>query len=653
MAADGARLSARSETAARELDRLARAHAAERLESRERSSALLASSTLADRVARGQALDRPDVDAIEASPGGRLRLWLRPRRGVDLDDLRIRPGDPLRLWWESPTEPDAVRAIASRRDRDRLSVVVDADAPDRVLEGDFRVDRESPEATFDRGDAAIRRANAAKTGSDLGRIIEVVLGDEAPRSGRSEDLDCLDPGLLDAQREAVQRALAATTIALVHGPPGTGKTRTLVELVRQAVRRGERLLVTAPSHAALDTLGERLLEARVPLVRLGHPARASETMESATLDARIADSDASTLARRFVDEAAALRKRASRMSVRSREERDARREAYAEARRLDRDARRVLDVEADRQLARAKVVLATLAASEDPLLREVTFDRVVVDEATQAIDPLVLVPLGRAKVAVLAGDPEQLPPTVLSRAAADLGLGRTIFERLRDRYGAKVCVTLDVQHRMHEALAAFPNETFYSGALRTAEHARSRSLKDLDGILADDARPSPLAFIDTAGRGYEEEQSGDDASTSNPGQAERTALEVRRLLSRGLSPRDLAVITPYEAQARRLRGLLADARAQGLEIGTVDGFQGREKEVVVIDMVRSNADGRIGFLAETRRTNVAITRARRQLLVVGDASTLAGHPFYGAMIDAAIAAGAYRSAWDDEAAPVA
>jgi len=608
-------------------------------------------TTLATRIDRGVALDRPVIDEMEPATGGRLRLWLLPRKGIDLDDVRIRSGDPLRLSFPDGEEAP-VRALASRRDRTRLSIVVDADAPDRVLEGSFVVDREAPEVTFDRGDAAIDRAMRAKSDDRFGRLVEVLLGDDPPRTRRVDVPRFDDAGLLDAQRLAVTKALEAEDVSLVHGPPGTGKTRTLVEIARRAVAAGEKLLVSAPSHAALDTLGERLLDAGIPLVRLGHPARASEAMESATLDARVANSEASKLARRFVDEASTLRKRATRMTVRSREDRDARRAAFSEARSLDRDARKVLDVEAERQIARAKVVLATLAAVEDRSIEGIVFDRAIIDEATQAIDPLVLLPIARAKKVVLAGDPEQLPPTVISREAETAGLSSTIFERLRARHGAAVCTTLDVQHRMHAQLAQFPNERFYDGRLRTSDAAEHRDLGSTSALV-DAARPTPFTFLDTAGRGFDEERSDDDASTSNPGQAERTAAEVKRLVSRGLEPSSIALITPYEAHARLLRGRLVDERARGLEIGTVDGFQGREKDVVVVDLVRSNPDGIVGFLAETRRTNVAITRARLQLIVVGDGATLCAHPFYAALIDHANASGAYVSAWDDEGDPLA
>jgi superfamily I DNA and/or RNA helicase len=188
----------------------------------------------------------------------------------------------------------------------------------------------------------------------------------------------------------------------------------------------------------------------------------------------------------------------------------------------------------------------------------------------------------------------------------------------------------------------------YGGRLVAADTVAGHRLEDL-GVAPDPLRPGPLVFIDTAGTGWNEERDGDDPSTSNPAQAERTAAEVRRLLGRGLAPGDAAVITPYHAQARLLRELLAPAVQAGLEVGTVDGFQGREKEAIVVDLVRSNDAGEIGFLADRRRMNVALTRARRFLLVVGDSATLGGDPYYRLFLDAAQAA--WVSAWSDDAPP--
>jgi superfamily I DNA and/or RNA helicase len=207
---------------------------------------------------------------------------------------------------------------------------------------------------------------------------------------------------------------------------------------------------------------------------------------------------------------------------------------------------------------------------------------------------------------------------------------------------------LQVQYRMHEALMRFPSESMYEGKLLAADAVRARSLSDLSDVRPDDARPHPFCFIDTAGKGWDEEREGDDPSTSNPGQAARTAAEALRLVSRGVAPSEIAVITPYLAQARRLRALLREAIGRGLEVGTVDGFQGREKDCVLVDLVRSNAESDVGFLADIRRMNVAITRARRFLIVLGDSGTLAAHPYYKALLDAAEERGAYLSAWNDE-----
>jgi predicted DNA helicase len=433
-------------------------------------------------------------------------------------------------------------------------------------------------------------------------------------------------------------------VALIHGPPGTGKTRTLVEVIRRAAARGERILATAASNAAVDNLAERLAAAGVEVVRLGHPARVAPAVEELTLDARLERTGAWTLARRWNAEAASLRHRAAARRRRGGLTAEIR-EMLAEARRLARDARNELAREEERILSRARIICAT-AAGADAALAARAFDRVVLDEATQAVDPVALVALGRAPRAVLAGDPCQLPPTVIDPGAVAT-LGVTFFERIvRGAPGAAALLT--VQHRMHADLQAFPSASMYGGRLVAAPEVAAHRLEDL-GVAADPLRPGPLVFLDTAGKGWTDERAGDDPSTSNPGQAERVAAEVRRLLGRGLVPTDAAVITPYDAQVRLLRELLAAEVDAGLEVGTVDGFQGREKEAIVVDLVRSNDAGDIGFLADRRRMNVALTRARRFLLVVGDSGTLAGDAYYRAFLDAAERA--WVSAWNDEAPP--
>ncbi|GAB5540976.1 MAG: AAA domain-containing protein [Sandaracinaceae bacterium] len=619
----------------------------ERQAHRRRHAEERAQLSLSERVRRGLALRDLEVVDTDAAPGGRAVLWIQPRGDVDLEVVRIGPGDPVRLWWDDPDEDDAVRGVVSRRTRDRLAVMVD-EAPERGDDG-FRLDVEAPEATFDRGAKALARWRELEKKDARSPLRDVLFGGAPALFAEPESLALMDEELNEPQRRAVTRALAAETVSLIHGPPGTGKTRCLVEVVRQLVARGERVLVSAASNLAVDNLAERLADHGAPVLRLGHPARVSPSVEAHTLDALLEKTPEHQLARRWTREAVALRRKARARFERGQIGHRARREAFGEAGRLMRDARAQLRSAETLLLARHPIVCATAAGADAALLRKTHFDHVVLDEATQATDPIALVALWRAARVTMAGDPRQLPPTVIDPDAERGGLGTTFFERLSDEGSATTM--LEVQHRMHEVLMRFPSEQLYEGKLRAHEAVAQHGLGDL-GVADDPLRPGPLVFLDTAGKGWTERRAVDDPSTDNPGAAARVIAEARRLLSRGLADADLAIITPYLAQARLLRDGLSDRLTEGLEIGTVDGFQGREKEAVIVDLVRSNEDAEIGFLADVRRMNVAMTRAKRLLLVVGDSATLARHPFYDAFMAYAEAHGTWLSAWSDEAEPL-
>ncbi|MEZ4400383.1 MAG: AAA domain-containing protein [Kofleriaceae bacterium] len=631
------------------LARLAELWRRERLTARARHREARDGTSLATRVARGLALDRVTVSDFRPAAGGRTRVWLAPPRHVDLDEVRLAPGDPVVLWRHSPGEPDAVRGVIVRPERGELIVLVADDLPEPILDAGCNLDVEAPESTFDRGDRAIARASAAKPTTALRRMLAVLHGVAPATARRALAWTAFDPALDPAQRTAIDGALRADEVALIHGPPGTGKTRTLVEVIRQTVAGGHRVLVTAPSNTAVDNLGERLIGAGVAVVRLGHPARIAPPLEARSLDALVAASDGAKLARDLSDRARAERRTAS-----ARRGADAR-AAWAEVRALERDARAALTEAEAHLLATVPVVLATCAGADHHAVRSQTFPLVVVDEATQAPDPLTLVALARGERAVLAGDPCQLPPTVIDPEAARAGLATTLFERRAAVAGAPMLVQ---QHRMHADIMAFPSASMYGGALVAAPAVAAHTLADL-GVAADPARGDALWLLDTAGKDWTDRRGGPDEgdvdhrdpSTWNPAQAERVVAEVRRLLARGLAPTDLAVIAAYHAQVRCLRAALAAERAAGLEVATVDGFQGREKEAVVVDTVRSNLDGELGFLADTRRMNVALTRARRYLLVVGDSATLAYHPYYQALLASLDARDLHGSAWADDGGP--
>ncbi|MBP8806562.1 MAG: AAA family ATPase [Kofleriaceae bacterium] len=631
--------------------RLSELWRAERATARRRFREARDGATLATRVARGLALAQLTVSDFRPAAGGRTRVWLTPPRTVDLGEVRLGPGDPIVLWRQAPTEPDVVRGVIARPERGELIVLVTGDLPDAIVDAGCNLDVEAPESSFERGDRAIARARAAKPTSALARMLDVLHGQRPAARRRSTPWTSFDRDLDDAQRAAVDGALHSDDVALIHGPPGTGKTRTLVEVIRHAVAAGQQVLVTAPSNTAVDNLGERLLAAGVAALRLGHPARIAPALEARSLDALVAASDGARLARDLGDRARDERRAA--LATRGADARD----RWAEVRALERDARAALAEAEAHLLATAPVLLATCAGADHHALGDRVFPLVVIDEATQAPDPLALVALARGERVVLAGDPHQLPPTVLDPDAARAGLGTTLFERRAAAAGAPMLVQ---QHRMHADIMAFPSVSKYGGALVAAPAVGAHTLIDL-GVVDDPERGQALWLLDTAGKDWTDRRGGPDEgeadrrdpSTWNPEQAERIAREVRRLLGRGLAPTDLAVIAAYDAQVRRLRALLARERAAGLEIATVDGFQGREKEAVIVDTVRSNPDGELGFLTDTRRMNVALTRARRFLLVVGDSATLAGHPYYQALLASLDARDLHGSAWADDGDPIA
>lgn len=621
-------------------ERIREAWDAEGRASREKARRERTDYTLAERVERGSALRRLFVEKTGAATGGRMRLVLDSNDEIDRDRFQGSSGSPVVLWWEELDDRSSVRAVMQRKVTDRVTVVVD-DPPDRLFEGEFNLDLESPETTFQAGSAAIRRFEGATEHSDIGRLRSVLIDGEPSKERPRVTFELFDTDLNDAQIDAVTDALETDDVAMIHGPPGTGKTRTLVEVVRQAVARGEKVLCSAASNAAVDNLAEALRRRGEDPVRIGHPARVTESVESLTLDARIERTQDWNLARKWVDQANELRRKIDARSGRGAMGRAERSALYRQAHTLMGDAHHHIKRMEQAIISNSSIVCATATSAGSWMLRDVEFDLVVIDEATQCPDPLIFIPLSKGRRAVMAGDPQQLPPTVLSAEALGLGLGTTLLER-----HAGDAVMLEVQHRMNETIMHFPSRTSYDGRLIASPQVAHHRLEEI-GVAHDPIRESPLIFIDIAGKGWDDAREGEGGSSFNVGSAERVAAECRRLIGRGLSPDAIAVITPYRAQVARLRPLLPP----GIDVDTIDSFQGREAEAVVVDLVRSNADAEIGFLSDTRRMNVALTRARRQLIVIGDSATISHHPYYAAFLDAVESHGSWLSAWTDEAPP--
>ncbi|HUY88601.1 MAG TPA: AAA domain-containing protein [Pirellulales bacterium] len=578
----------------------------------------------------------------EAGLGGRYLVKLVKRKRTPLPWTRLGVGTPVLV---SPVVGgQGYRGVVCERQESFLRVALTS-RPDDFEEYDaWRVDLAHDEISGQRQRSALERARVARA-DRFAELRQVLLGERVPQFTPPKDHEPLNAGLNEVQAEAVRFALSARDVAMIHGPPGTGKTTAVVELIRQAVRRGDKVLACAPSNLAVDNIFERLLAAGERAVRLGHPARVLPELRAHTLDLLVEEHRDVALARKLVKEAWALFRKADRYT-RAKPEPGARRETRQEARSLLADARRLEAMAVEHILDTADVLCATTTGLDDELLGARRFDLLVIDEACQSAEPGCWIPLARAERVVLAGDHCQLPPAVLSGEAQSQGFGVSLFERLVGLYGGDAARRLSVQYRMHAAIMEFSSLEFYEAELTADAAVAGHRLCDLPGVQTCPLTESPVEFIDTAGAGYDEETEPDGESRLNPREAELVASKVRALLEAGVAPEHIAVIAPYAAQVRLLRERLA-GDAPGLEIDSVDGFQGREKEAIVISLVRSNPAGEIGFLSDVRRTNVALTRARRKLLVVGDSATLAADPFYQRLFEYFEGLGAYRTVWEE------
>ncbi|PTU19896.1 hypothetical protein P175DRAFT_0439566 [Aspergillus ochraceoroseus IBT 24754] len=458
----------------------------------------------------------------------------------------------------------------------------------------------------------------------------------------SEPVEFLDPTLNESQKEAIRFALASRDIALIHGPPGTGKTHTLIELIVQMVKRDLRVLVCGPSNISVDNIVERLVPQKIPVVRIGHPARLLPSVLEHSLEVLTHTSEAAAIVRdvrKEIDE-----KQASIRKTRFGREKRA---IYQDLKELRREFRERESKCVDNLVRGSSVVLATLHGAGGHQVKNQKFDVVIIDEASQALEAQCWISLLSAPKVVLAGDHLQLPPTVksaiLNRKDSETRVGdedaklgnitleTTLFDRLLSLHGPGIKRMLTTQYRMHESIMRFPSDELYESKLIAAESVKSRLLKDLPYEVqeTDDTR-EPVVFWDTQGGDFPEKVEDEDVSKkeallgeskSNEMEALVVGKHVDNLVQAGMRPEDIAVITPYNGQLAILSQMLRE-KYPGLELGSVDGFQGREKEAVIVSLVRSNSEQEVGFLGEKRRLNVAMTRPKRHLCVCGDSETI-------------------------------
>ncbi len=629
-------------------DRLARLILLEAEAEKQEQVRAMQRSQSAGAEASGSLLTGLVVRDQDAGLGGSILLTLGKRnQSLTLPWTRLTAGTPVLLSEEgqdaSPQQARGWRGIVSRLQRETIQVSFGEWPEFENERGSLRLDRASDEISRQRLLQALDRAANLKEGSRPAALRDVLLGQRPPAFQEPESLTFLDPGLNPSQQDAVRFALSARDVALIHGPPGTGKTTTLVEVIRQAVRMGQSVLVVAPSNIAVDNLLEKLLAAGEQPLRLGNPVRVLPELRSHTLDGRLENHADMRLARKLSREAYVLREQTFKYT-RARPEPGERQAQRREAKQMLADARQIEDQLVERLIRTSAVICATATGLDARLMNGRIFDVCVLDEASQATEPAAWIALQYAQRLILAGDPYQLPPTVLSAEASMGGLGTSLMERLMAHSGPGIGRRLNIQYRMHQDIMAFSSAEFYDGELSPDSSVRMHLLRDLPGVLETELTNRPLDFIDTAGASYDEALEPVGESRCNPLEADLVLRKVSALLDAGLRSADLAVISPYSAQVRLLRERIPQPE---IEIDSVDGFQGREKEAVIVSLVRSNPDREIGFLEDVRRMNVALTRARRKLIVIGDSATISCHPFYQRLLIYFDAVGAYHSVWEE------
>ncbi len=455
------------------------------------------------------------------------------------------------------------------------------------------------------------------------------------------------PGLNSSQNRALNLIHTAQDVAFIHGPPGTGKTTTLIQTILNTLRTEQQILVCAPSNAAVDLLADRLGKQGVEVLRIGHPARVTDEILNKTLDVKITKHpEFKNLKhlRKKSEELFALGKKYKRNFGAA--EREKRRQLLNEAKQYKSEADQLTFYISNNLVARAQIIATTLVGASNKILKGLHFKTVFIDEAAQALEPACWIPILKADRVIFAGDHCQLPPTIKSLEAARGGLEKTLFEKGITNNQSDVL--LREQYRMHNDIMTFSSRVFYKNKLRANEQVAHWKIFDGDAVVE---------FIDTAGCGYFEQRDKESRSSFNKEEAD---LLIRHLIQylgqieaveKLDSIENIGIISPYKAQITLLQEML---EAAGLEeevkdkigINTVDSFQGQERDIVYISLVRSNDNGEIGFLSDRRRMNVAMTRARKKLVIIGDSATIGQNKFYNELLDYMSEIGAYRSAFE-------
>ena len=561
-------------------------------------------------------------------------------------DTEISVGDMVLVSTDNPLRSDLTGTVTEKGAR-FIKVAFDKRVPKWAIKKKTRLDLYANDITFRRMEDNLKHLSLKGKNA-----LEYILNERDPKKNRDTPyISYIDENLNESQKSAIENSLSCENFFLIHGPFGTGKTRTLVELISQETRQGHKVLATAESNAAVDNILERLMDnKKLNLTRLGHPQRVSKHNITQTLAYKVENHKLNKKIKKIhkkIDNMIEKRKVHTKPTPQYRrglgdydilnfaskgkgtrgvsadkiksmakwieinQEID---EAHDEIKRIEN--RMIKDI-----IDSSDVILATNSSAALESIARVKFDVAIIDEASQATIPSVLIPIAKAHRFILAGDHKQLPPTIISDRAGELE--KTLFEELIRKYPHKSQL-LNVQYRMNNLLMKFPNQEFYNNGLKSDASVDDININD---ILDSTQKEEALLFIDTSNVDIEgETHLKDSKSIVNHIEAEISSNIVNDYLNIGVEEEDIGIISPYADQVKVIQDMTP------VEVKTVDGFQGREKEIIIISTVRSNDNGNIGFLKDLRRLNVAITRAKRKLIIIGNKNTLKTNPTYDRLI---------------------
>lgn len=545
---------------------------------------------------------------------------------------KFQSASPVSLFSASEgNEGQSINGIIGYVDDSRMKITFYMDElPDWVDDGKLGVNMLFDTRTYDEMFKALNLVINAEKGR-LKQLRDIILGESTLNFHTRNKV--VSSRLNESQNDSMQSILEAEDLAIVHGPPGTGKTTTLVEAIAEIVKEEKQVLVCAPSNAATDHLARSLNEKGLNVVRIGNLARVETDNTALTMDVLIQKEKDFKNIRDLKKRAIELRKMGGKYKRNfGREEAEQRKLIMQEARNLSKEARELENYLVQKVLDNAQVIACTLIGSTSDYLTGRKFKTVVIDEAGQAIEPGVWVPITKAERVVMAGDPYQLPPTVKSQEAERKGLSKTLMEKAIQRH--ERINLLKTQYRMNEIIMGFSNEKFYDGRLHAHESVAHWQLTD----------EPVLEFIDTAGCGFEEKEGPENESRCNPEEVNILRKHFELLRPKLESTQSVGIISPYRAQVELLQDEFRNTPL--VTVNTIDSFQGQERDVIYISMVRSNDKGEIGFLKDYRRMNVAMTRARKKLVIIGDSATLGNDRFYSDLLKYAEDHLAYRTAWE-------